>query len=118
MSTAAAADRLPTLQLGSVQRYAIIGGGSFVGVELAHRIVERRHDARVYLLDLRLRLPCNRSIEPIGGEKRRIEFIEADVTDAESLARALGRARPDAIVHAASFGMSGVEQVRLLVFFF
>ena len=63
----------------------------------------------VSVVDLR----CTRNRRP---ESDGVEYVEADITDADNLAKVLGRLRPDVVIHTASPPAQGAGAVSNAVF--
>ncbi|KAI1759731.1 3-beta hydroxysteroid dehydrogenase/isomerase family-domain-containing protein [Hypoxylon sp. FL1150] len=79
------------LQLGKV---LVIGGCGFLG----HHVVDlllRDWKCTVSVVDLR----CQRNRRPdVDG----VQYVEADITDADGLTKVLGNLKPDVVIHTAS----------------
>jgi UDP-glucose 4-epimerase len=82
------------------KRVAVTGGAGFIGTHTVEVLVER--GCQVLVID-DLSHACGEPLPP------GVEFAEADA-GTEDAARALGRFRPDAVLHLASKG--GVERAR------
>ncbi|KAI0402740.1 C-3 sterol dehydrogenase/C-4-like protein [Xylaria palmicola] len=84
-------------------RVLVIGGCGFLG----HHVVDvllRDWACEVSVIDLR----CERNRRPAADG---VEYVEADITDADRLRAAFARLRPDVVVHTASPPAQGASAV-------
>ncbi len=80
----------------SLGRVLVIGGCGFLGHHVVRLLLRDWRCAAVSVVDLR----CARNRRPASDG---VEYVEADITDADGLAGLLAdRLRPDVVVHTAS----------------
>ncbi|XP_055331346.1 short-chain dehydrogenase/reductase family 42E member 1-like isoform X2 [Paramacrobiotus metropolitanus] len=87
------------------QCYAIIGGGGYVGWNIAQSLVSSDPRCLVVAVDINFsqHQDCT-----ISGQ---IKFIKIDVRNAGELEKCLIFWKPDTVFHVASYGMSGKEML-------
>jgi nucleoside-diphosphate-sugar epimerase len=93
-----------------VRRVLVTGGAGFVGRHVCRALAD--YGREVVVLDALLRFP------PTGGEApapasapspEAAALIRADLRDREAVREALGRLRPDAVVHLAALPLVGAD---------
>lgn len=87
--------------------YAITGGGGFLGSRLAHAIASGEPGAHVVLFDVAFGSPAR---DAAAGNPR-MTLVQGDVRSRVDLQRMFEGRQVDVVIHCASFGMSGREQV-------
>ena len=87
----------------------VTGGLGFLGSATVRALQEQHTDWDVWILDINP-LPKEKSAEiPLLGGCR-YEYVQADITDINSVSRALAMVRPDAIIHTAGIVPSLMER--------
>ncbi|KAI1082850.1 NAD(P)-binding protein [Whalleya microplaca] len=81
----------------------VIGGCGFLGHHVVNLLL-RDWKAEVSVIDLK----CQRNRRPAADG---VEYVEADITDADGLAKAFGRLQPDVVIHTASPPAQGLGDV-------
>ncbi|KAI0391670.1 C-3 sterol dehydrogenase/C-4-like protein [Xylariaceae sp. FL0594] len=81
----------------------VIGGCGFLGHHVVNLLL-RDWKCRVSVIDLR----CQRNRRP---ESDRVEYVEADITDSDTLVKIFGRLKPDVVIHTASPPAQGAGAV-------
>ncbi|KAI1872581.1 hypothetical protein JX265_005461 [Neoarthrinium moseri] len=82
-------------QKASLGRVLVIGGCGFLGHHVVNLVLQHWDTTAVSVIDLR----CQRNRRPASDG---VEYVEADITDADNLTKVLGRLRPDVVIHTAS----------------
>ncbi|OGM43755.1 hypothetical protein ABOM_006844 [Aspergillus bombycis] len=77
-----------------MKKVLISGGTGFVGAAIARALAEKHPDCAITIIDIKPPGPVH--TVPDG-----IEYIKVDVTIQEEVSKAIERARPDVIIHAA-----------------
>lgn len=75
-------------------RVLVIGGCGFLGHHVVNLLL-RNWTCTVSVIDLR----CTRNRRP---ESDGVEYVEADITDVDGLTKALGKLKPEVVIHTAS----------------
>ena len=108
-AAAAAAAAPTTKEKLSLGRVLVIGGCGFLGHHVVRLLLRDWNCTAVSVVDLR----CTRNRRP---DSDGVEYVEADITDGDNLAKILGRLRPDVVVHTASPPAQGSGAVANAVF--
>ncbi len=85
--------------------YLVTGAGGYLGRRMETRLL---HSPLV-----RLVVCCDVAFGPGAPASERVQHLSLDVSDARAVAAAVSAARPDVIIHIASYGMSGSSQLRV-----
>ncbi|KAL4998230.1 hypothetical protein BDV10DRAFT_194535 [Aspergillus recurvatus] len=80
--------------LPSISSVVISGGSGFVGAAIARAFAERHPECAITILDFHPPGPAH--VVPESAS-----FIQADITDADGVTRALQQTRPDLVIHTA-----------------
>ncbi|KAI0482790.1 3-beta hydroxysteroid dehydrogenase/isomerase [Xylariaceae sp. FL0804] len=91
-------------------RVLVVGGCGFLGHHVVNLLLRDWTAAAVAVVDLR----CERNRRPAGDG---VEYVEADITDADGLLRIFARLRPDVVIHTASPAVQGAGTVQNDLFF-
>lgn len=83
-----------------ILRILITGGAGFIGSALVRRLIEHT-DHEVLVYDKLTYAGVLSSLEPIASSHR-YRFVQADIADAERVARALNDFKPQVIAHLAA----------------
>ncbi|KAI1105231.1 NAD(P)-binding protein [Jackrogersella minutella] len=89
-------------------RVLVIGGCGFLGHHVVNLLL-RDWTCTVSVVDLK----CQRNRRP---DSDGVEYVEADITDADGLVKVLGRLKPDVVIHTASPPAQGLGAVANDVF--
>lgn len=108
-TTATAAATTTTKEKLSLGRVLVIGGCGFLGHHVVRLLLRDWNCTAVSVVDLR----CTRNRRP---DSDGVEYVEADITDADNLVKILGRLRPDVVIHTASPPAQGSGAVVNAVF--
>ncbi|KAK9417222.1 putative 3-beta hydroxysteroid dehydrogenase/isomerase domain-containing protein [Seiridium unicorne] len=82
-------------QKPSLGRVLVIGGCGFLGHHVVNLVFRDWTTSAVSVIDLR----CQRNRRP---ESDGVEYVEADITDADNLVKVFGKLKPDVVIHTAS----------------
>ncbi|ETS86749.1 hypothetical protein PFICI_00577 [Pestalotiopsis fici W106-1] len=82
-------------QKPSLGRVLVVGGCGFLGHHMVNVALRDWTTSAVSVVDVR----CQRNRRP---ESDGVEYVEADITDADNLAKVFGRLKPDVVIHTAS----------------
>ncbi|KAK6954420.1 hypothetical protein Daesc_004387 [Daldinia eschscholtzii] len=92
----------------SLGRVLVIGGCGFLGHHVVNLLL-RDWNCTVSVVDLK----CQRNRRP---DSDGVQYVEADITDADGLVKVFGRLRPDVVIHTASPPAQGLGAVANDVF--
>jgi dTDP-glucose 4,6-dehydratase len=81
-------------------RILVTGGAGFIGSALVRRLIEHT-DHEVLVFDKLTYAGVLSSLEPVASSNR-YHFVQADICDAEAVAKALSGFQPDIIAHLAA----------------
>ncbi|KAI0383844.1 sterol-4-alpha-carboxylate 3-dehydrogenase [Hypomontagnella monticulosa] len=95
----------PHLTLG---RVLVVGGCGFLGHHVVNLLL-RDWKCNVSVVDLK----CQRNRRP---ESDGVEYVEADITEADNLIKVFGKLKPDVVIHTASPPAQGLGAVANDVF--
>ncbi|KAI1263095.1 C-3 sterol dehydrogenase/C-4-like protein [Xylariaceae sp. FL1019] len=90
-------------------RVLVIGGCGFLGHHVVNLLL-RDWKCSVSVIDLK----CQRNRRPASDG---IDYVEADITDADGLLKLFGRLRPDVVIHTASPPAQGAGAVSNQIFY-
>lgn len=82
-------------QKPSLGHVLVVGGCGFLGHHMVNLALRDWTTSAVSVVDLR----CQRNRRP---ESDGVEYVEADITDADNLVKIFGRLKPDVVIHTAS----------------
>lgn len=102
-TTKPAAVATTTPEKQSLGRVLVIGGCGFLGHHVVN-VLLRDWSSTVSVVDLR----CQRNRRPDADG---VEYVEADITDADNLLKVFGRLKPDVVIHTASPPAQGAGAV-------
>ncbi|KAI0008046.1 NAD(P)-binding protein [Xylariaceae sp. FL0662B] len=86
----------------------VIGGCGFLGHHVVNLLL-RDWKCSVAVIDLK----CQRNRRPASDG---VEYVEADITDADNLTKAFGKLKPDIVIHTASPPAQGLGDVAAEIF--
>ncbi|KAI0842069.1 NAD(P)-binding protein [Hypoxylon sp. FL0890] len=89
-------------------RVLVIGGCGFLGHHVVNLLL-RDWTCTVSVIDLK----CQRNRRP---DSDGVEYVEADITDADNLTKVVGKLKPDVVIHTASPPAQGLGAVANEVF--
>lgn len=89
-------------------RVLVIGGCGFLGHHVVNLLL-RDWTSTVSVVDLK----CQRNRRP---DSDGVEYVEADITDADGLLKVFGKLKPDVVIHTASPPAQGLGAVANDVF--
>ncbi|KAI1356503.1 C-3 sterol dehydrogenase/C-4-like protein [Xylaria sp. FL0043] len=90
-------------------RVLVIGGCGFLGHHVVNLLL-RDWKCEVSVIDLK----CQRNRRP---DSDGVEYVEADITDSDGLLKAMGRLKPDVVIHTASPPAQGATAVSDEIFY-
>lgn len=85
-------------------RVLVIGGCGFLGHHVVNLVLRDWQSSFLAVVDLR----CQRNRRPPSDG---VEYVEADITDADNLAKVFARLKPDVVIHTASPPAQGSSAV-------